>query len=114
MREGARKFANLTTVDEEQMRAMMKLEHDLREKIDEARRLLEMQLAALQDTVNPRMTIWKVGGWIAVLIVPTAIALAGWVWTASRYPDRTEFRELADKVSRVFIDVEVIKKGGHP
>lgn len=127
-------------LSEDTLKAAMKLEHDLNEKIgehrraldekidghrraldgsiDTTRRALEGALAALQDTVNPRMTLWRVAGWIAVIVVPTAVAAAGWIamasWSAARYPDRADFDKVSAVVQQVHTDMEVIKKGGHP
>jgi hypothetical protein len=56
-------------LSEETKLAAMKMEHDLNEAIDKNRRALEGSMAALQDTVNPRMTMWRVAGWIVVIVV---------------------------------------------
>lgn len=83
-------------------------------KISQETTKVATSLKVLEDTVNPRVVWWKVVGWLAAFIVPVIIAISGWIWIASRYPDRVEFHNLDDRVQKIETFKIVIEKGGKP
>jgi hypothetical protein len=70
---------------------------------------IQSSFMTLQDKVNPRVTIWRVLGWIAVILIPTGITIGGWLWNGSRYPEREEFRELERRVNTSEKDIVDIR-----
>lgn len=82
---------------------------DLRSRGDKHAEETRGRFDKMQEEVQPRLTPMRILGWIVGFLMVVGLPIASALWTAAKYPDRSEYRDLEREVRQLERDLLEMK-----